>query len=153
MSGEILKCVQNSGSIAFISCPTLFTELTKKLDVQERNIKSFLLEFDKRFAKFGEQFVYYDYNEPFTVKRKFQQNSFDLVVADLPFLAPECLKKISETIKYLAKDKILLCTGLVMENDVKKYFNLQVCSHFTPRHKNNLANEFRCFSNFPLSQE
>ena len=37
--------------------------------------------------------------------------SFDLVLADPPFLSDECLTKTAVTLKFLAKDKILLCTG------------------------------------------
>ena len=38
-------------------------------------------------------------------------SSFDLVLADPPFLSDECLTKTAVTLKFLAKDKILLCTG------------------------------------------
>ena len=32
-------------------------------------------------------------------------------MADPPYLTEECLSKTVQTIKYLAKDKIILCTG------------------------------------------
>lgn len=35
-----------------------------------------------------------------------------------------------------------------MENTAKKLMDLHKCS-FVPKHKNNLGNEFACFTNFP----
>ncbi|KAI3355697.1 hypothetical protein L3Q82_004298 [Scortum barcoo] len=37
--------------------------------------------------------------------------SFDVVLADPPYLSEECLRKVAETVKYLSKGKVLLCTG------------------------------------------
>ena len=91
-----------------ISCPTLFSKL---LELKSSECEVFLLEYDRRFDVYGEQFVYYDYKEPLNLLGMLQECSFDLVVADPPFLSEECLHKIAETAKYLAKDKILLCTG------------------------------------------
>ena len=36
---------------------------------------------------------------------------FDVVIADPPFLNDDCLTKTAITIKLLAKDKLILCTG------------------------------------------
>lgn len=70
-----------------------------------------LFEYDKRFAVYGSDFTFYDYNSPMDIPKQFQK-SFDIVVADPPFLSEECLDKTSQTIKFLAKDKIILCTGI-----------------------------------------
>ena len=61
---------------------------------------------------YGEDFVQYDYNRPLELPASLQEGSFGLVVADPPFLSEECLSKTSQTIKYLTKDRILLCTGI-----------------------------------------
>ena len=71
-----------------------------------------LFEYDSRFSKFGEDFVYYDYKRPHQVQLSLH-HSFDLVVADPPFLSEECLSKVSEMVKLLAKDKMILCTGML----------------------------------------
>lgn len=77
------------------------------------------------------------------------EHTYDLVIADPPFLAEECIEKTSETIKLLAKDKIVVCTGSVMKENVDKLLNLKICE-FQPKHRNNLANEFSCYANFDL---
>jgi 16S rRNA G966 N2-methylase RsmD len=69
-----------------------------------------LLEYDKRFASFGQDFVFYDYKSPLDIPRDLG-SSFDIVIADPPFLSDECLTKTSVTIKFMAKEKIILCTG------------------------------------------
>ena len=74
-----------------------------------------LLEFDQRFNVFGvDRFVPYDYRRPLELS-SLEAHSFDVILADPPFLSEECLTKTSETIRYLAKEsgaKILLCTGI-----------------------------------------
>ena len=69
-----------------------------------------LLEYDKRFAGFGNDFVFYDYKNPLGIPRDLA-SGFDVVFADPPFLSDECLTKTAVTVKFMAKDKILLCTG------------------------------------------
>ena len=39
------------------------------------------------------------------------KSSFDVVVADPPFLNEDCLTKTAQTIRLLAKNKVILCTG------------------------------------------
>ena len=70
-----------------------------------------LLEYDRRFEIYGDDFVFYDYNKPLELPEALQKESFDMVIADPPFLSEECLRKTAQTIKLLAKGKILLCTG------------------------------------------
>lgn len=48
----------------------LKNELAKSGIGKEEQPKMWLLEFDKRFEVFGE-FVFYDFNEPFKLPRKF----------------------------------------------------------------------------------
>lgn len=162
LSDQILKALDintevtqtTTKSIACISCPTLFDSLLKTLSKRSNvSIDLVLLEFDKRFeAKYPNHFVYYDYNQPIddTLRQRFKESSVEAVVADPPFLSEECLKKMSETIKYLAKDKIMVCTGVVMQTLVEKCLDLKVWDHFEPKHNRKLGNEFRCFANFPF---
>ena len=69
-----------------------------------------LLEYDKRFSGFGEDFIFYDYKNPLGIPRHLA-SGFDLVFADPPFLSDECLTKTAVTVKFMAKEKIILCTG------------------------------------------
>ena len=79
--------------------PNYFSSVTVKL-----------FEFDKRFSMYGDNFIFYDYNAPLEVPPDCSKE-FDIVIADPPFLSEECLTKVASTIKHLAKDKVILCTG------------------------------------------
>ncbi|KAI0243037.1 EEF1A lysine methyltransferase 1 [Lamellibrachia satsuma] len=137
------EAVSMASRIACVSCPSLYLAL---LRIKPDTCDVVLFEYDSRFDKFGQDFVFYDYNNPHQVDPAFHQN-FDLVVADPPFLSEECLGKVSETVKLLAKDKIILCTGAVMEEEAKRLLGLTKCK-FVPVHSNNLANEFLCYTNY-----
>ncbi len=99
--------VNNFFRIACISCPTLYKKLRQ---LKPENCQAVILEYDKRFEIFGEDFVFFDYNNPLELPPNMEK-AFDIVVADPPFLSEECLMKTSQTVKYMAKEKILLCTG------------------------------------------
>lgn len=58
--------------------------------------------------------MHYDYRFPLKLPATLEEGSFDLVVADPPFLSKECLSKTAQTIKYLTKDKVILCTGIII---------------------------------------
>ena len=75
-----------------------------------------LLEYDKRFAVFGPDFIFYDYKNPLAVPRELG-SAFDVVLADPPFLADECLTKTAVTVKFMAKNHIILCTGTYFLKD------------------------------------
>lgn len=135
--------------IACISCPTLYSKLLK---VQSPTHHSVLLEYDTRFQQLpGGNFVHYDYREPLTLPESLEEASFDLVVADPPFLSEECLSKTAETIKFLSRDKVILCTGATMATLAEELLGVRECSSFTPGHTRNLANQFKCFVNYESS--
>lgn len=123
----IINSTEADGKIALISCPTLYNKLKKEADGRQglndsplikrlyKNVfNSFFLvslfEYDQRFAVFGTDFIIYDYKSPLEIPRDLA-NKFDVVVADPPFLSEECLTKTAVTMKFLAKNKIVLCTG------------------------------------------
>jgi len=86
----------------------------QKLKEQDRkDFSVYILEYDRRFAVYGEEFIFYDYNHPLNLPENLLPHSFDIVIADPPYLSEECLQKTAETIKYLTKGKILLCTGII----------------------------------------
>ena len=90
-----------------MSAPTLYIALKR---LYGNNCKVRLFEHDKRFARFGSDFTFYDYKSPLEIPRDLRE-SFDVVFADPPFLSEECLTKTAVTVKFLAKEKIVLCTG------------------------------------------
>ena len=94
--------------IACLCAPTLYKKL---VEIKPAGCEAKVFEFDRRFAVFGEDFIFYDYKNPLDFPDSITEHSFDLVFADPPFLSEECLRKTAETIRYLAKEKIILCTG------------------------------------------
>lgn len=151
----VLKVVGSSGRIACVSAPTLYRHLKKLTSTPGEDdatasspLSLTVFEYDKRFAVYGTDFVFYDYRSPLDIPRELRE-SFDLVFADPPFLSEECLTKTAVTLKYLAKERIVLCTGAVMADLADRLLSLKLCK-FEPKHENNLANEFRCYANFDL---
>ncbi|CAB0033948.1 unnamed protein product [Trichogramma brassicae] len=142
LSQACINACPPGGSIALISCPSLY-QATEKIR-GDRTVK--LFEFDTRFAVFGEDFVKYDYNSPKEISQK-HIGAFDVVVCDPPFLSQECLSKTSTTVKLLSKGKIVLCTGAVMNEEAEKCLKVKKCI-FEPHHEHNLGNEFWCYANF-----
>ncbi|XP_073950135.1 EEF1A lysine methyltransferase 1-like isoform X1 [Choristoneura fumiferana] len=139
------RSVPAGGRVALLSCPTLFVPIKRQFG---NRASVSLLEYDRRFEVHAPDFIFYDYNTPDKLPPD-SLHSYDLVVADPPFLSEECITKTSETIKLLAKDKIVVCTGAVMKEHVEKLLELKLCE-FQPHHRNNLANEFCCYANFDL---
>lgn len=91
-----------------MSAPSVYQKLR---ELHRDAVSVCIFEYDRRFAAYGEDFVYYDYKNPVDLPERIATHSFDIVVADPPYLSEECLRKMSETIKLLTRGKILLCTG------------------------------------------
>lgn len=144
LAQEVIAAAGEGGRIACVSAPSVYQKL-RELHRDDFNI--YIFEYDKRFAMYGEEFIFYDYNNPLDLPEKIAAHSFDIVIADPPYLSEECLRKTSETIKYLTRGKILLCTGAVMEEQAAQLLDVRMCK-FIPKHTRNLANEFRCYVNY-----
>ncbi|XP_067621256.1 protein-lysine N-methyltransferase CG9154 [Eurosta solidaginis] len=140
---------QKSYSIALLSCPSLYGTVKK---VHE-NVKIF--EYDKRFSAYGDDFVYYDFNKANDVDYMQEyKDSFDLIIADPPFLSEECITNISKIIHNLEKQtntKIIFCSGAIVEQWLTKCLKLKKCV-FEPTHERNLGNEFVTYANFDLDK-
>lgn len=143
LAEEALRLAGDSGSIACISCPTLYRYLRK---VKPEGVTCIVFEYDTRFSVYGNDFVLYDYRSPLEVPKELG-SSFSVVVADPPFLSEECLTKTALTMRYLSKGPLILCTGAIMEDLAGRLLQLKMCD-FRPRHRNNLANDFRCYANY-----
>lgn len=111
-----------------------------------------IFEFDKRFSAYGDDFVFYDFNnaEETGYLQEFTE-SFNLIIADPPFLSEECITKISKIINNLQKltTKVVFCSGAVAEPWLTKCLQLKKCN-FKPTHERNLGNEFVSYANFDL---
>lgn len=93
-----------------MSTPSVYRKLR---ELRGEGVAACVFEHDRRFAVYGEDFVFYDYNSPLDLPESVAAHSFQVVVADPPYLSEECLRKTAETIQYLTQGKILLCTGEV----------------------------------------
>ncbi|XP_033032941.1 EEF1A lysine methyltransferase 1 isoform X1 [Trachypithecus francoisi] len=144
LAQEAIAAVGEGGRIACVSAPSVYQKLR---ELCRENFTIYIFEYDKRFAVYGEEFIFYDYNNPLDLPERIAAHSFDIVIADPPYLSEECLRKTSETIKYLTRGKILLCTGAIMEEQAAELLGVKMCT-FVPKHTRNLANEFRCYVNY-----
>ncbi|KAL4232652.1 EEF1A lysine methyltransferase 1 [Mactra antiquata] len=140
---EALSIAGDTGRIACISAPTAYKKIA---EIKPATCEVKCLEFDKRFEIFKEDFLFYDYKEPLNLPLD-QKHRYDIVIADPPFLSEECLSKTSTTAKFLTKNKIILCTGAIMEDTALKLLDAKPCK-FIPKHSNQLQNEFRCYTNY-----
>lgn len=141
-----LNATGPTDKIALISCPTIYSKLKKSCG--DRQVA--LFEYDQRFKVFGADFIPYNYKFPLDVPRE-MASSYDLVIADPPFLSDECLTKTALTIKFLSKKNIVLCTGAIMQELAERLLDVKTCN-FLPHHQNNLANEFYCYANFDFDR-
>ncbi|XP_012902259.1 EEF1A lysine methyltransferase 1 isoform X2 [Mustela putorius furo] len=144
LATEAVAAAGERGRIACVSAPSVYQKLRS---LHREDISVYIFEYDKRFAIYGEEYIFYDYNNPLDLPEKIATHSFDIVIADPPYLSKECLRKTSETIKYLTQGKILLCTGAVMEEEAAKLLGVKMCK-FIPKHTRTLGNEFRCYVNY-----
>lgn len=111
MPGEASLVLPVTSRIACVSAPSVYLKLKQGVVEGWDRVSAVVLEFDRRFAAYGDDFIFYDYNEPLSLEARVQPHSFDVVLADPPYLSKECLEKVAKTIKYLSKGKVLLCTG------------------------------------------
>ncbi|CAH60777.1 Protein-lysine N-methyltransferase M142.8 [Caenorhabditis elegans] len=135
--------------IGCVSSPTLVKFFHETEEYKTGQIQLTLFEFDDRFGlKFPTEFVHYDYKHPTDLPAELLAK-FDVIIADPPFLAAECLIKTAHSIRLLGKSdvKVLLCTGAIMEDYASRLMAMHRTS-FEPRHANNLANDFSCFANY-----
>ncbi|KAG2456786.1 XPO4 protein, partial [Polypterus senegalus] len=147
LAKEVISAIGRGSKIACISAPSIYQKLK---ELHHEDVSVVILEYDKRFSVYGEEFIFYDYNSPLSLPDSITPNSFDIVVADPPYLSEECLTKTAQTIKFLTKGRILLCTGAVMEELAEQLLGVKMCE-FIPKHNRHLGNEFRCYVNYRSS--
>eukprot|EP00898_Chlorokybus_atmophyticus_P001714 jgi/Chlat1/2543/Chrsp175S02389 len=152
ISAEAAAAAGPTGRIACVACPSIFRCLRE----HHPEMSAQLFEYDRRFAAFGERFTLYDYREPEAVPEDLA-HTFDVIVADPPYLSEECLAKTVKTVRLLSRQqegsssssstRRLLLTGAVQRDRAREYLNARPCA-FRPQHKNKLGNEFMCFADY-----
>lgn len=135
--------------VALLSCPSLYDQIRA---VNAAGVVN-LFEFDERFVAYGSDYVHFDYNHATTADYLQEFNGlYDLIVVDPPFLAEECIEKMSHIVRRLCKPdtgKVILCSGQVVAEWAQRFMGLQRCA-FHPEHERNLGNEFASYANFDL---
>lgn len=185
IASAILNGADEDSAIAIVSAPSVYVALRKLLDqpststpqtdatpVNASNPRIYLLEYDTRFAIFGQDFVHYDFQHPLRLPAELK-GKFDRIVCDPPFLSEDCQTKTALTVRWLAKSwtastsaspaahpntglndgealRLVMCTGERMEAVVHKlYAKCGVrTTDFGPVHACGLSNEFLCYANF-----
>lgn len=146
--GKHAENQSNDLRVALLSSPSLYHHIKKV------NEKVTLFEFDNRFASIGPDF------HPFDYKRAIEDNyfddfrkSFDVIIADPPFLSEECIEKVGMIVRKIGKPdaKVVLCSGYAVRDWAKKFLNLVMCE-FEPEHERNLGNKFASYANFNLDE-
>lgn len=137
--------------VALVSCPSLY----KSIKAIHPNGIVRVLEFDERFAAFGDDFVKFDYKNVYKSSNYMDEyrEHFDIIIVDPPFLSEECIQSIAQLVNKIRKEntKIVLCSGQVVADWAKEFMHLHQCD-FRPQHERNLANEFRSYANFKLDE-
>lgn len=184
LAKEALAAAGEKGRVACVSCPTLYKAIVDVVkeetasgvaeasaDNSTINVgspssrRAIVLEFDRRFAKWGADFVFYDYKDDSIPELPVDwKNSFDVVVCDPPFLTEDCAaatlkaavetlgKKPSSTTTSTASPtcKVMFCTGEIMEETLRKLSDgaLRKSETFVPEHASKLSNPFVLMTNF-----
>jgi hypothetical protein len=141
--------------IACISAPSAF-QAFKRLN--HPRIAPFVLEYDRRFASYGREFVYYDFHHPDVLESSYTEQevpalrkSFHGIIADPPYLNVECMSKTGESIRLLAKEggktPLLFNTGAILRKPIALLLNCRPCVT-RPRHRVHLMNEFISYTNY-----
>ena len=157
LANQLLVNATAESHIAIVCAPSVFIKLKNLTAAKKDCPKITLLEFDNRFDVF-EEFVHYDFREPLRLPLSMKA-TYDCVLCDPPFLSPDCHTKAAMTVRWLVKPqlggegdsmlRIIVCTGAIMEDLIRKlYANIRTTS-FEPKHvQNRLSNEFRCYATF-----
>jgi len=191
LAKEALSAAGDKGRIACVSCPTLYKAIVDVVKADENAkedaaaeastasstspsfSRAIVLEFDRRFAKWGVDFVFYDYKDASIPELPVDwRNSFNVVVCDPPFLTEECasatLKAAVDTLgKKLEGDvegssssstsasstkmcKVMFCTGEIMAETLTEFSggSLKKSETFIPEHASKLSNPFVLMTNF-----
>ncbi|KAL1899130.1 Protein-lysine N-methyltransferase efm5 [Sporothrix stenoceras] len=156
LARQLLDGTDSSSFIVVVSAPSVFIVLKNivKTLPYEKQPRMLLLEHDKRFAVFGDEFIFYDFNEPTKLPASLRGTA-DRLICDPPFLSEDCQTKAALTMRWLGKPgpetRIVSCTGERMAELIttKLYKSQGVkVTTFLPQHANGLSNEFYCYANF-----
>ncbi|KAM9342205.1 EEF1A lysine methyltransferase 1 isoform 2-T2 [Pholidichthys leucotaenia] len=100
LAEEVIREAGERGRIACVSAPSVYQKLKQGVVDGSDRVSAIILEYDRRFTTYGDDFIFYDYNEPLSLPAgTAAPQSFDVVLADPPYLSEECLSKVAQTIR------------------------------------------------------
>ncbi|CZR57524.1 related to NADH2 dehydrogenase (ubiquinone) 40K chain [Phialocephala subalpina] len=162
LAEELLDGAGKETAIAVVSAPSVFVQLKNILaeKPEDERPKIWLLEYDKRFEVFKDEFVFYDFKNPLKLPPSMKAST-DHIIVDPPFLSEDCQTKAAMTVRYLSRSstppcssspsrKLISCTGERMQPLIEKLYRAQgvKATTFEPIHLKGLSNEFFCYANF-----
>ncbi|RQM08328.1 hypothetical protein DH86_00003825 [Scytalidium sp. 3C] len=149
LADELLRDVDSSTSIAVVSAPSVFVQLKNALQGKAagQRPKIYLLEFDERFTVFGEEFIFYDFNNPFKLPPAMTVRWLSKLWGGVRANGKDAGAGAADTVR---SPRLILCTGERMESLVTKLYRPQglQTTTFLPVHSKGLSNEFYCYANF-----
>lgn len=186
LAKEALAAAGPKGRIACVSCPTLYkaivdvvrndpstdTDASSNSTSTPTHSRAIVLEYDRRFSKWGRDFVFYDYKDPSIPDLPVEwRNAFDVVVCDPPFLNEECATAtwkgavetlgkregaggeaaagVSQSTTSSKACKVMFCTGEIMEETLVSLSGGTLKkSSFVPEHASKLSNPFVLMTDF-----
>jgi len=118
-------------------------------------VRAHVLEFDRRFAVFGEDFSFFDYNAPLDLPAALL-GACDVVVLDPPFLNRDCLAAFASSVAALRRPaggatRVVLCTGAVMLRAARELLGARPTRAEVRHESGRLSNPFSVFVDFPVS--
>lgn len=117
-----VKAAFGNARVGFLCCPTAWVGFVHEFPSLKNN--AFVFEVDKRFHALSKtSFVYYNLHEPETIPKELL-GTFDVLVADPPFLNADTQGKVAKTALLLAKPaaKMLLCTGESIAEEARRMY-------------------------------
>lgn len=121
-SAKAVKDTFGDARVAFLCCPTAWVGFVH--EYHSLRSQAFVFEVDKRFHALSKtSFVYYNLHEPEAVPKE-MLGTFDVLVADPPFLNADTQGKVAQTARLLAKKdaKFLLCTGESIADEARRMY-------------------------------
>jgi hypothetical protein len=146
--------------VAFLSCPSAFKALRAILAEEdagqgEGELRSHILEYDKRFAVFGDAFSFYDYASPLALPPALV-GACDVVVLDPPFLNRDCLAEFARSVSALraagGASRVVLCTGAVMLQAARDLLGARPTRAEVRHSSGRLSNPFCVFVDFEVEE-
>ena len=155
--------------VACLSCPSVYKALRALLAEEaaaaaaagpappaaRAPVRAHVLEFDRRFAIFGEDFSFFDYNTPLELPAALL-GACDVVVLDPPFLNRDCLAAFASSVAALRRPaggatRVVLCTGAVMLRAARELLGARPTRAEVRHESGRLSNPFSVFVDFPVS--